>query len=220
MKRTLGLLLIALLALTLTGCGAAGSTQAGGETSSTPTTTPPPVVPVAKSWKAIPMGVQEKARLATLGRAIALYTAAETKAGRTPVALADKTPRFVGYQVQVWTEHSAVSYDIGFLDVIDGRIDSIGDLQVPLRAEMLGLRKNQTSRRPSNVVPMSAGEKSAVAKAAAWAAAAFPGSTWNAEISGYDFYYKLSGGKYILFTAAAANDGYRALAGPMRAPKK
>ncbi len=220
MKRILGLALVASLALTVTGCAPAKTTSSGGETTSTsaPTTSTAPGVPVRQEWKAMPMGVQEKARLATIGRAIALYTSTETKAGRTPADLAGKTPRFVGYQVEIWTQHSPVSYDLGYLDVVGGRIDSMGDMAVPLRAEMLALRKDQPSVRLSNVVPLSAGEKDAVAKAVAWATGAFPGSTWNAEIAGYDFYYALSGGKYVLFTAAAANDGYRALVGPLHAP--
>jgi predicted small secreted protein len=219
MKRILALVFVALLAAVLAGCGSSGTVPGTGETSTTSTPTTATATSGPKVWTAMPLGPQEDARLQSLDGPIALYVANEKKAGRTPVALANKTPRFVGYQVQIWAKRSNGKYEFGFIDVTNGRIDAMGDLQIPLTAAMVGLQKDQSAVFRSNVVPKSAGEKDAVAKAVKWAAGAFPGLDWNAEIAGYDFYFDLGGGKYVLFTASAKADGYRVLKGPLTPPK-
>jgi hypothetical protein len=218
MKRFPGTAMVVVLVLTLAGCGSSGTRPVAGEATSTPVATAT-VIPGPKTWKAMPMGIQEKANLAAIARPVALYVSAERKAGRKPAALAGKTPRFVGYQVQIWSTEPGGTFQSTYIDVIDGRIDAIGDVQRPLEAKMVRLLKKQVAIHSSKVVPLSAGEKEAVAKAVAWANGAFPGSAWNAEISAYDFYYSLGGNKYVLFTSYATDSGYRVLVGPMVPPE-
>lgn len=150
MKLILRLALPAVLALTLAGCAPAGTGTTGQVASETtppvmskPTTEPP--VPGPKTWKAMPMGVQEKAALAGIGKSIAMYVAAEEKAGRKPVSLAGKTPRFVGYQVRIWSKQADAKFQFANVDVIGGRIDALGEVEHPLEARMISLSRTRLS---------------------------------------------------------------------------
>jgi hypothetical protein len=213
MKRFVSAVLVAAVALSVAGCSKAPTTTAGAGSSQVATSPAAPTIPVPKTWKAMPLGAQEKKRLDTLAGPLALYVSMETKANRTPVKLAGLTPRFVGYQVQIFATQANGKVVFAYIDVIDSRIDAMGDMQRPLEAKMVGLIKDQPRRYSSSVVPQSAGEKEAVAKSVQWAKAAFPGIDWKAEIAGYDFYFGLAGNKYLLFTANANSDGYRTFGG-------
>jgi len=217
MKRFLGMLTILALALVVAGCGSSGTKTGTGESTSTPAGTET-VIPVAKSWTVMPMGVQEKASLAAIERPVGMYVAGEKKAHRKPAALDGKTPRFVGYQVQIWSKQADGKFQSVYIDVIGGRIDALGDVTRPLEAKMVQLHKDQTAINSSKIVAQSTGEKAAVAKALAWADQAFPGAKWSAQIAAYNFYYSMGGKKYVHFTAYAGGNGYRAIAGPMVAP--
>lgn len=215
MKRIVSAALVAVVALSVTGCSRpsanpakAGSSRPATSTAQAPRTAGP------KTWKAMPLGAQETKRLSTLPNSFGLYKTMEKKAGRTPVKLDPEDARFVGYQVQIYAAQPDGAFQSAYIDVLDGRIDAVGETQRPLEAKMVGLIKDQPTRYSSRVLPVSAGEKAAIAKAIAWANGAFPGLKWNAELAGYVFYFDLKGDDYLLYTANASSDGYRVLTGP------
>lgn len=214
MKRFLCAAFVVALALAAAGCSkpaqavSGGSLQVGPEPARPTTATIQP-----KSWKAMPLGDQERAKLVALRGTLAAYAAAERKAGRTPVDVAGVDARLVGYQVQIWAAQPDGRFQSAYIDVIGGHVEAVMNTRAKLEARSVGLTKNQTKRYSSGVVAKSAGEKQAVAKGVAWANESFPGFEWDPEIAGYDFYYGLSQGKYLLLTANASSDAYRALTG-------
>jgi hypothetical protein len=205
MKRMLGLIVAVMLAVGLTGC-AGSATSSQSETSSTAGGY------TAKTWAAITPGPNESKRIASLSSLLKLWTTNEKKAGHTPVDLTGITPKLVGYRVQIWAKQSNGKFTLGAFEVTGGRVDQLGDYQVPLVAKNVALLKDQPSHPSEGITPTSAGEKDAIAKALAWAKDQYPGYTWNADIQGYQLYYALKTG-YFLFIPNATTTGYMAIGG-------
>jgi hypothetical protein len=207
MKRILSFALVAMLALGLVGC----SQQTGA--ASDAAATKADGTPASKTWAAIRLGPNETKRLDTLAPLLKLWSANEKKAGRTPADLASLKPRLVGYRVQIWAKQSDGTYSFGAFQVTGGRVDQLGNLQAPLQAKNVALLTGQRAHLSEGVVPTSAGEKDAVAKAVAWAEKAFPGQSWGADIQGYEFYYDLKSKGYMLFIPNAKTTGYMSVSG-------
>lgn len=213
MKRILYATFAVALALSMAGCAQTPAAPANGVAGRPAPARPTTATIEPATWKAMPLGDQEGAKLQALPRALAAYAAAERKARRTPADPAAVEPRFVGYQVQIWALQPDGRFQSAYIDVIGGRVEALMKTSDKLESRSVGLTPNQAERFTSGVLPRSAGEKQAVAKGVAWANESFPGPEWSAEIAGYDFYFGLSGDKYLVLTANASSDGYRVLTG-------
>jgi hypothetical protein len=201
----------ALTAAAIVALGLAGCARSVGSTAPRTTSAAGPYR--ASSLKAITPGPNESRRLASLAPLLKKWADAETKAGRVPADLTGITPTLVGYRVQIWSTQADGRFTLGSFQVTDGRVDQLGNPGVALKAKNVALLQDQPSHPDEGVTPASAGEKDAVAKASAWAKAAFPGRTWHAEIQGYEFYYALKADGYFLFIPNAASTGYMAVGG-------
>ena len=213
MNRIVRAALAAIVALSVTGCSRFAASPASTGPTSVTSAALAATVPTAKTWNAMPLGVQERKRLRTLAEPLGLYTEEYKKVGRLPVDVTGMDPRFVGYQVEVWSARPGGKFQLTYIDVIDGQVAAVGGAQSSPATRSVNVLQDQRTRYASGVTPKSTGEKEAVGAAVTWAGTAFPGFKWNAEIAGYDFYYDLGKGTYFLFTGIASGYGYRVLEG-------
>lgn len=215
MKRIVSAALVAVVVLGIAGCSRpATNPAAGGSNPATApagslTTTAPTAPITSKMWKAMPLGAQEKARLAALPESISLYMANEKKAGRVPLKLTGAKPRFVGYQLQIWAKQPDGKFRYEYIDSIGGRLVSIGIRAMPLMKDNIGMVEDKKDRFSTGVTPKSEGEKEAVSKAAAWANREMPDFRWKAEIVAYDFYIATGGARDALLCVSPLGAGYR-----------
>ena len=209
MKRTLiGLAVAGALVLGIAGCArpAATAPSAPSPATSVPGTGAP------KTWAALDLGPNETTRLNTIGPLLKLWADNERKAGRTPEDLSGIKPKLVGYRVQLWAPEAGPTFSLLAIQVTDGRVDQLGDFQIPLTSKNVSPVKGQPTHPSEGVTPQSSGERDAITLSLAWAKAEFPSQHWSAGIEGYQFYYPLKKG-YLLFIADAKTKGYLAFAG-------